>query len=444
MRGRTRIKGTTQTRDRVLNADLSGHVGESVRVEGWVHAIRKFGAVNFLILRDRSGQAQVILEPGQIQRLEGLQVESVVAVEGTVEEEERAANGVEIRDATLEVLSAVTEVLPFELNKRVLKPSLDVFLNNATVGLRYPGRAATFRLYSDLLFGFRDYLLKRGFTEIHTPKLVGEATEGGANVFQLDYFGKPAYLAQSPQLYKQIMVGVFERVFEIGPAFRAEPHYTVRHINEYTSLDVEMGFITGPEDVMRLLIELLEHMVQSMVERHPRDVETLGIDLPRFGDVPRLTFREAQQIILDRHGENRFEEPDLSPQDERWLGDWALEEHETDFVFVTHFPTTKVAFYSKSDPNDPEYALNFDLIFRGQELVSGSQRINNHDELLARLEARGMSAESFTGYLEAFKYGMPPEGGFAIGSERLLMRLVGAGNIRETTLFPRDVNRLSP
>jgi nondiscriminating aspartyl-tRNA synthetase len=173
-------------------------------------------------------------------------------------------------------------------------------------------------------------------------------------------------------------------------------------------------------------------------------VEALGIELPKFGDVPRITFREAQQIILDRHGENRFEEPDLSPQDERWLGEWALEEHGTDFVFVTHFPTTKVAFYSKSDPDDPDYALNFDLIFRGQELVSGSQRINSYEELLARLEARGMNAASFTGYLEAFKYGMPPEGGFAIGSERLLMRLVGAGNIRETTLFPRDVNRLAP
>jgi nondiscriminating aspartyl-tRNA synthetase len=429
---------------RILTADLPACVGQRVLVEGWVHAIRKFGAVNFLILRDRSGTAQVILELGQIEQLEGLQVESVVAVEGTVQEEERAANGVEIRNASLTIITPVTEVLPFELNKRVLKPSLDVFLNNAPVGLRYPGKAAVFRLYSDLLFGFRDYLLNHGFTEIRTPKLVGEATEGGANVFQLDYFGKPAYLAQSPQLYKQIMVGVFERVFEVGPVFRAEPHYTARHLNEYTSLDVEMGFISGPDDVMDLLIALLEHMVQVMAERHPRDIETLGIQLPRFGHVPRITFREGQQIILDRHGENRFQEPDLSPQDERWLGEWALEEHNTDFVFVTHFPSTKVAFYSKADPTDPEHALNFDLIFRGQELVSGSQRINTYEELLQRLSDRGMDPASFAGYLEAFKYGMPPEGGFAIGSERLLMRLTGADNIRETTLFPRDVNRLSP
>lgn len=430
--------------ERVLAADLPSHVGEVVRVEGWIHAIRKFGAVNFLVIRDRSGTAQAILEPGQVGRLEGLQVETVVAVEGTVEEEERATNGVEIRDASVTVITPVTDVLPFELNKRVLKPSLDVFLNNAPVGLRYPAKAAVFRLYSDLLFGFRDYLLQRGFTEIHTPKLVGEATEGGANVFQLDYFGRPAYLAQSPQLYKQIMVGVFERVFEIGPVFRAEPHYTARHLNEYASLDVELGFIRGPGDVMDLLIRLIEHMVRAAADRHPKDVETLGVELPRFGDVPRLKFREAQQLILDRYGENRFEEPDLSPQDERWLGEWAREEHNTDFVFVTHFPSTKVAFYSKADPEDPDYALNFDLIFRGQELVSGSQRINEHAELLDRLGARGMEPASFAGYLEAFKYGMPPEGGFAIGSERLLMRLIGADNIRETTLFPRDVNRLSP
>jgi nondiscriminating aspartyl-tRNA synthetase len=434
----------TDLQERVLNADLPQHVGERVLVEGWVHAIRKFGAVNFLILRDRTGMAQVILEPGQIENLEGMQVETVVAVHGTVESEERAANGVEIRDASLSILSPVTEVIPFEINKRVLKPSLDVFLNNAPVGLRYPSKAAVFRLYSDLLFGFRDYLVNHGFTEIATPKLVGEATEGGANVFQLDYFGRPAYLAQSPQLYKQIMVGVFERVFEVGPAFRAEPHYTVRHLNEYISLDVEMGFINGPGDVMDLLISLLEHMVRTMAERHPNDVESLSIQLPRVGSVPRLRFREAQQIILDRFGENRFDEPDLSPQDERWLGEWASEEHGTDFVFVTHFPSTKVAFYSKADPDDPDYALNFDLIFRGQELVSGSQRINSHAELLDRLHARGMDPASFSGYLEAFKFGMPPEGGFAIGSERLLMRLTGADNIRETTLFPRDVNRLSP
>ncbi|HLJ66126.1 MAG TPA: aspartate--tRNA(Asn) ligase [Chloroflexota bacterium] len=429
---------------RTLSADLPGQVGHRARIEGWVHNIRKLGAVNFLQVRDRTGMTQVVVEPDQLAKLDGLQVETVIAVEGLVEEEPRAANGVELRDAEIEVIAPVTDVLPFEINKKVLKPSLDVFLNNAPVGLRYPARQAIFRLFSDIVGAFRDYLLPRGFVEIHTPKIVGAATEGGANVFSFDYFGKPAFLAQSPQLYKQVMVGVFERVFEIGPAYRAEEHYTVRHLNEYTSLDLEMGFISGPDEVMDLLIELLEAMVLTAWERHPRDFELLKIEMPRFGQVPRIKFRDAQQMILDRYGENRFAEPDLSPQDERWIGEWADQQFDTDFVFVTHYPTAKRAFYTLPDPEDPKYSLSFDLIYKGQELVSGSQRINRYDQLVDAIRSRGMNPEAFEGYLQAFKYGMPPEGGFAIGSERLLMRLVGSENLRETTLFPRDVNRLGP
>ena len=435
---------TVQVTERTLSSQLPHRVGERVLVEGWVHAIRKFGGVNFLILRDRAGQMQVVLAPDQVQELSGLQVESVVAVEGTVAEETRASRGVEIRDAGVRVIAPVTEILPFEINKKILKPSLDVFLNHASVGLRHAEKVSTFRLYADLLAGFRDYLLALDFTEIHTPVIVGSATEGGANVFQFEYFGKTAYLAQSPQLYKQIMVGVFERVFEVGPAIRAEPHYTTRHLNEYLSLDLEMGFIRSYEEIMDLLIDLLENMVQTMVDRHPADIEGLSIQLPRFGDVPRIRFREAQQIILDRHEEDRFEEPDLSPQDERWIGDWAEEEFGTDFVFVTHYPTAKRPFYAMPDPEDSEYSLSFDLIFRGQELVTGGQRINTYDQLIEQMEKRGISPDPFEGYLEAFKFGMPPEGGFAIGSERLLMRLLAAENIRETTLFPRDVGRLTP
>jgi nondiscriminating aspartyl-tRNA synthetase len=409
-----------------------------------VHAIRRFGAVNFLILRDRTGMAQAILEPDQLEKVDGLQVETVVSVEGIVEEEPRAAGGVELRNARIEVVSPVTEVLPFEINKKILKPAIDVFLNHAPVGLRFPGKQSIFRVYADLLAGFREYLMQRGFTEIHTPKIVGSATEGGANVFTFDYFGKPAFLAQSPQLYKQIMVGIFERVFEIGPAFRAEEHSTVRHLNEYTSLDVEMGFVESYRDVTDLLMELLAHMIQTALEQHPEDVSALGITMPRFGDVPYVTLREAQHIIKDRHGEDHLQEPDLTPQDERWIGEWASEEHDTDFVMVTHFPTSKRAFYTMPDPADPEFSLSFDLIYGGQELVSGSQRIHDYDQLMSQMQLRAINPASFEGYLEAFKYGMPPEGGFAIGSERLLMRLVEADNIRETTLFPRDVNRLTP
>jgi nondiscriminating aspartyl-tRNA synthetase len=432
------------TMERTLNSDLPGKMGQRVRVEGWVHAIRRFGAVNFLILRDRTGMSQVIVESEELEKLDGLQVETVVSVEGTAEEEERAAGGVEIRNASVDVITPVTEVLPFEINKKVLKPSLDVFLSNAPVGLRYPKKQSTFRIYSDLLQGFREYLVPRGFVEIHTPKIAGTATEGGANVFKVDYFGREAFLTQSPQLYKQIMVGVFERVFEVGPAFRAEEHATARHLNEFNSLDLEMGFISSYRDVTELLIQLLEHMIQTAAERHPKDFEVLEVVLPRFGDVPHITFREAQQMILDRYGEDHSHEPDLSPQDERWIGEWALQEHNTDFALVTHFPTAKRAFYTMPDPAEPEYSLGFDLIFRGEELVSGAQRIHRYDELVQALEQRGLDPEPFEGYLQAFKFGMPPEGGFAIGSERLLRRLIDADNIRETTLFPRDINRLTP
>lgn len=429
---------------RTLAADLPAHVGTRVCIQGWVHAIRRFGAVNFIIVRDRSGMAQVIAEPGELAKLDGLQVETVIAVEGTVAGEPRATNGVEVRDARLTVIAPVVDVLPFEINKKVLKPSLDVFLNHAPVGLRAPRKQATFRLYADLLAGFRDYLIPRGFTEIHTPSIVGSATEGGANVFTLDYFGKPAFLAQSPQLYKQIMVGVFERVFEIGPAFRAEEHYTVRHLNEYNSLDLEMGFISGYTEVTDLLLAVLEHMIDTALERHPADATLLGVTRPRFGHVPSIRFRDAQRLILERHGEDRTGEPDLSPRDERLLGEWAAQEYGTDFVLVTHFPTAKRAFYTMPDPDDPTYSLSFDLLFQGQELVSGSRRINRYDQLVQAIAERGIDPEPFGGYLQAFKFGMPPEGGFAIGSERLLMRLVGAENLRETTLFPRDVNRLGP
>ncbi|MGH2442396.1 MAG: aspartate--tRNA(Asn) ligase [Chloroflexota bacterium] len=429
---------------RTLAGDLPQNIGRRVVIQGWMHNLRKMGAVNFLTLRDRSGMAQVFLEQEELEALSGLQMETVLSIDGTVRAEERAPGGVELAGSTIQILAPVTDVLPFEINKKVLKPSLDVFLNNAPVGLRFPKRRSVFRVYADLIAGFREYLIPRGFVEIHTPKLAGSATEGGANVFAMEYFGKQAYLAQSPQLYKQIMVGVFERVFEIGPVFRAEEHYTVRHLNEFNSLDVEVGFIEGQDEIMDLLIEVVECMVLAAFERHPEDAASLELIRPRFGDVPRITFREAQRLILERHGVDQSTEPDLSPQDERWIGEWASETHDTDFVFVTHYPTAKRAFYTMPDPTDPAHSLSFDLLYKGQELVSGSQRINRYDQLVQAMRDRNIDPEPFAGYLQAFRFGMPPEGGFAIGSERLLMRLTGAENLRETTLFPRDVNRLTP
>ena len=432
------------TLERTLIRDLPPLVGQRIRIEGWMHNMRSFPDFSFLILRDRTGQQQVILEPTELKKLEGLQTETVLRIEGTVVAEERSPSGVDIREATIEILSPVTEIGPFELNKRVLKPNLDTFLDHAGYGLRHPLKAATFRVMSTLLGAYREYLTAHGFTEISTPKIVGSATEGGANVFPVTYFDRTAYLAQSPQLYKQIMVGVFERVFEIGHVFRAEEHNTSRHLNEYISLDLEMGFIESQRDVMDALSGVLIGMFEIVAERNPKEIEMLKINLPLGQSFPVVTFREAQQLILDHHGEDRFHEPDLAPQDERWLCEWSKEQHGSDFVFVTHFPMSKRPFYAYPDPADPTYSESFDLLFRGSELVTGGRRINDYEQLVAMMTERGINTEPFSGFLEAFKFGMPPEGGFAIGAERLLARLTGAENIRETTLFPRDVTRLTP
>lgn len=431
--------------DRTLTSDLPSKVGQRVRIEGWMHTIRTFPDFSFLILRDRAGQAQVILEPGpELEKLDGLQNETVLSIEGTVVAEERSPIGVDVREPVITVLAPVDEIGPFELNKKVLKPNLDVFLNHAAYGLRHPIKQATFRVMATLLSSYREYLTSHGFTEISTPKIVGSATEGGANVFEVTYFDRMAFLAQSPQLYKQIMVGVFERVFEIGHVFRAEEHYTSRHLNEYESLDLEMGFISSQQDVMDVLSGVLMAMFEAVAERNPREVDLLRIDIPREQPFPQITFREGQRLILERHGEERYHEPDLSPQDERWLGEWAKEEHGSDFLFVTHYPTIKRPFYAYPDPDDPDHTETFDLIFRGAELVTGGRRINDYRQLVSVMEQRGINPEPFSGFLEAFRFGMPPEGGFAIGAERLLARLIGLENIRETTLFPRDVNRLTP
>lgn len=431
--------------ERTLAEDVSKAAGQRVRLEGWMHNMRTFPDFTFLVLRDRTGQAQIILEPGpELEKLRGLQNETVLRVEGMVVPEERSPSGVDVKAPTITVLAPVTEPGPFELNKKVLKPSLDVFLNHAGYGLRHPLKAATFRVMSTLLSAYREHLLARGFTEITTPKIVGSATEGGANVFRVSYFDRIAYLAQSPQLYKQIMVGVFERVFEVAHVFRAEEHFTSRHLNEYESLDLEMGFIASQEDVMSMLEGVLLAMFQAVATRNPKEVEMLKIDLPPAHSFPQLTFREGQQLILERHGEDRSQEPDLSPQDERWLCEWAKEEYASDFLFVTHFPMSKRPFYAYPDPEDPTYSETFDLLFRGSELVTGGRRINDYRQLVSVMAERGIDTEPFSGFLEAFKFGMPAEGGFAIGSERLLARLLGADNIRETTLFPRDVNRLTP
>jgi nondiscriminating aspartyl-tRNA synthetase len=433
---------------RVLAADLHAHVGEQVRIAGWLHRRRELKSVTFLIVRDRSGLAQVVLS-GLAQRDgtggSGLPEETVVEVTGTVAANDQAPGGVEVTGPRVTALSAPAVPPPFDLYRPAVTAGLPTILDHAPVTLRHPALRAGFEIAAASVAGFRGTLDAAGFTEVRTPKIVGSATESGANVFGLDYFGRPAYLAQSPQFYKQALVGVFERVFEVGPAFRAEPHDTARHLAEYTSLDAELGFIAGHHDVMAVLRDAVAGMAAGVAGRARGAVELLGLTLPAVPpQIPEIHFAEAQELIAARAGWDPRGEPDLAPEDERWLGDWALREHGSELLFVTGYPMAKRPFYTHPDPARPGYSNSFDLIFRGLELVTGGQRLHRHTDYLAALAERGEDPRAYAGYLQVFKHGMPPHGGFAIGLERWTARLTGAANVRQVTLFPRDRHRLSP
>jgi nondiscriminating aspartyl-tRNA synthetase len=423
---------------RILSTRITRHVGETVTVAGWIHRRRLLKSVAFLIVRDAAGFTQVVVtEPGLRRRIGALSEETVVEVTGTAVGNAAAPAGVELTDPVVRVLSDVAVPLPLELHRPVPAASLPTQLDHAALALRHPRRAAALRMAAAATAGFRACLDEQGFVEVHTPKIVGSATESGANVFALDYFGRPAYLAQSPQFYKQAMVGVFERVYEVGPVFRAEPHDTSRHLAQYTSLDVELGFIADHRDVMAVLTRVLARMTREVQDRVGA---ASGVRVPRVpAEIPAVHFTEALRIAGAP-----ADEPDLAPAHERALGEWAVCEHGSDFLFVTGYPMAKRPFYTHPDPADPAYSNGFDLLFRGVELVTGGQRLHRYTDYLAALTARGEPAGPYAGYLDAFRYGMPPHGGFAIGLERFVARLTGAANIREVTAFPRDLHRLAP
>jgi nondiscriminating aspartyl-tRNA synthetase len=406
---------------RILTTELEAHTGERVSLAGWVHAKRELGAVTFVVLRDRAGLAQVVVDDPS-----GLEPETVVEVDGKAVAAPQAPGGVEVRDGTFAILSGPAEPPPIELRRPILKETLPTQLDYAPVALRHPRRRAAFEIGAASLHGFRSALDTLGFTEVTTSKLVATATESGANVFAIDYFGRRAFLAQSPQFFKQTMVGVFERVYTTGPVFRAEPHDTGRHLAEYTSLDAELGFIRDHFDVLPVIRAVIAGMVQAIRERAPAAVELLEVDLPEVpAEIPWMHFEETG-----------VDDIDLAPADERRL----CEEHG-ELLFVTGFPMAKRPFYTHPEPGRPEYTNSFDLLFRGLEIVTGGQRLHRYSDYVAAL---GDDTEPYEGYLQAFKYGMPPHGGFALGLERWLASLVGARNIRETTLFPRDLHRLTP
>jgi nondiscriminating aspartyl-tRNA synthetase len=406
--------------ERTLTGELRLRVGERVRLAGWLHHQRRLARLTFVLLRDRAGLAQVVVEePAQIEQIGALLPETVLEVEATVAASEQAPGGVELREPTFTVIAEPAEQPPVELRRPELKESLPTILDHAPVALRHPRRREAFRLAAASVRGFRAALDRLGFVEIQSPKIVASATEGGSNVFTVDYFGREAFLAQSPQFYKQTMVGVFERVYEIGPVFRAEPHDTTRHLAEYVSLDAEVGFVRDHFDVMGVLREAVAGMCEAA-----REAGFAAPEVP--AEIPSVHFADTG-----------VDDVDLSPADERRL----CEERGTEFLFVTGYPMAKRPFYTHPDPARPEYSNSFDLLFRGLEIVTGGQRLHRYEDYVAALDG---NTEPFAGYLQAFRYGMPPHGGFALGLERWVARLTGAQNIRETTLFPRDLNRLTP
>jgi nondiscriminating aspartyl-tRNA synthetase len=422
---------------RVLCSELpSAAPGEPVRLRGWVHRRREMSALTFLVVRDRTGLAQVVVRDGQSVPPE----ETPVEVVGTATANPQAPGGVEVTEPTITGLAEPAATPAVELWRPTLNVGLPTLLDHAATTWRHQRRQAIWQLAAASLHGFRAILDDSGFTEVQSPKLVESATESGANVFPVDYFGRTAFLAQSPQFYKQVLVGVFERVYEVGPVFRAEPHDTVRHLAEYVSLDVELGFIDDHRDVIACLRDVVAGMVESIHARASAAVERLGIEVPRVPEeIPVLHFRDALEIAGAP-----ADEPDLAPAHERALGDWASAEHGSDFLVVEGYPTAHRAFYSHPDPDDPRWSRSFDLIFRGVELVSGAQRLHRYDDYVLTLAERGHPLEPYASYVETFRNGIPPHGGFAIGLERWVSRLVGAANIREVTLFPRDLNRLRP
>jgi nondiscriminating aspartyl-tRNA synthetase len=429
---------------RFLNIESIKLIGKKIKIAGWVHSRRDHGKIVFLDLRDRSGILQVVLDS---KMAEGIKEEDVLEVKGEVKERPKEmvnprleTGSIELKAERIKIL-AKSQKLPFDFKN--LKLSLPKLLDFRLLTLRNEKQRAIFRIQREIIDSFRRTMKNLGFFEFEAPAIVASATEGGAEVFHVDYFDKDAYLAQSPQLYKQILVSVFERVFTVCKAFRAEPSMTTRHLTEYISLDCEMGFIESWEDLLEVCEMVIKNIFSDVEKNCKKELEIWGAKVPEIrGKIPRLKLREAQEIIFKRTGKDKRENPDLDPEDEKEICNFVKEKFNSELVFITHFPTSKRPFYTFEDPENPEYTLSFDILFRGLEIVTGGQRINDYKYLVKKMKRFGLDPKNFKYYLEAFKYGMPPEGGFAIGAERVTKQILGLENIREASLFVRDLQRV--
>lgn len=440
------LTGVKEKKTIGISEILSGdYVGKTIKMNGAVHNIRDMGEFAFVILRKAEGLVQCVYEEGKTDfDLKELKEESAVEVTGVVALEERAPQGVELRLTGIRVLSQPSEVMPIAINKWKMNTSLETRLSLRPVSLRNVRERAKFKVQEGIVRGFREFLSSQGFTEVHTPKIVSRGAEGGANVFKLNYFNKKAELGQSPQFYKQMMVGVFDRVFEVAPVFRAEKHNTTRHLNEYIGLDFEMGYIDSFEDVMAMETGFLKYTMELLKKDYKKELDMLDIDLPSITQIPQVRFDEAKQLVSEKYNRKIRNPFDLEPEEEVLIGRYFKEEYDSDFVFVTHYPSKKRPFYAMDDPADERFTLSFDLLYKGLEITTGGQRIHDYQMILEKMAKRGMDPEDIKDYLMIFKYGMPPHGGLGIGLERLTMRLLDEQNVRETSLFPRDVTRLEP
>ncbi len=435
--------------ERTLIKDLKENVGQEVLINCLVSVARQQGKMAFFDFRDRTGVIQGVVfgKPEVLEVAKELSPESSLAVTGIVNARPEkmvnanAQNGdIELEITGIEILNKA-EALPFDFDADF---SLDTLLDNRPLILHRERERAIFKIQHEILVAYRSFLTSQGFTEFQAPKLVGGDAEGGAEVFKVEYFnGKDAFLATSPQLYKQIMVGVFERVFSVGPTFRAEKSATTRHLSEISMLDLEMGFIKDHTDVINLVTNLMRAIVERINTSCGAELKLLGMAEALAPEAfPVMTLREAQELIKKETGVDKTSEPDLEPEDERFLCEYANQNLNSDFVFVTHFPTSKRPFYTHVEPADPDYTRSFDLLFRGLEMCSGGQRVHDYNELRERIKSKGLDPDKFNFYLQAFKYGIPPHGGIGMGLERLTAKFCGMKNVKEATLFPRDINRI--
>ena len=432
-------------------------IGRKIKVCGWINSRRDHGKLIFINLRDRSGILQVVfrLADGNQQLAtisQKLRPEWVVCIEGEVKERPKGAENPEVETGKIEIIAEKLEILamvkkemPLDLSKKELKMKLSTLLKERVLTLRHEKSRAIFRVFETVLGAYRKVMKKLDFVEIKTPKIIGTASEGGANFFTFDYFGKKAFLAQSPQFYKQIGVGMFERVFEIGPVFRKEPHFTTRHLNEYISLDAEMGFIENFNEIMDELEKVIKFILKSIWKENKKDLKLFSAEPPKIPKrIPRIKLREIRKIIKEKYQYEIPEDSDIDPKGEELAGKWAREKWKSDLVFLTHYPKSCRPFYTMPDKENPEETLSFDLLFKGVEIATGSQRIHKAEELIKNIKEFKLNPKDFKFYIDTFKYGMPPHGGWALGCERIVYKILNLPTIKEATLFHRDVKRLVP